>query len=196
MVPGQAITLHRLRLSLWWWTHRLRPAQEEMGPLELCSLSIPSSTQSSLSNQLAALQHGRVPVANASRNGTGRNTRCVICNELFHYYLGRGTGKQAVINEQCSPSLFITKCMKNITKKIPAPSLFGAENRGRGVKQRAGGVQVETLKPALITQHSFYCVYLFFPSMMLNWNWGYIHAKFLFWKLSTDTHGIHSTSEN
>lgn len=35
MVQQQAITLHRFSLSLWWWTHLLRPSQEEIAPLRL-----------------------------------------------------------------------------------------------------------------------------------------------------------------
>ena len=52
VVQQQAITLHRFSLSLWWWTHLLRPSQEEIAPLKLCCLS--HITQSSLSSQLSS----------------------------------------------------------------------------------------------------------------------------------------------
>ena len=39
VVQGQAISLHGLSWSLWWWPHLLRPSQIEIAPLKPCCLN-------------------------------------------------------------------------------------------------------------------------------------------------------------
>lgn len=146
VVLGQAITLHRLRLSLWWWTHLLHPSQEETASLTLCCLNPIKHTQPIIKATLRCAGGHQIIEWNS-----GQDTQCDL-QQKISLLLDTGTvmgfwcDKWSVLHflfELLAWNTKVSCCFLSITRSQVVVTLLLTETRGTA-KKRALGVQIRS----------------------------------------------------
>lgn len=144
-MQGQAITLHRLRLSLWWWTHLLRPSQEKTASLTLCCLNPMKHTEPIIKLTLRCVRDHQMIEWNS-----GQDTQCDLQQETS-LLLDAGTvmgfwcDKWSVFHfllELLAWNIKVSCCFLSLTKSQLVVT-FLTETRGT-TKKRARVVKVHS----------------------------------------------------